>query len=95
MSTAEAEPENQPETTSASEAAPETTTEAAPEAPAPAPAEKPDVYKCSFQANGTHDKGTTDVKATNCDVDFDKTQILIIVSEGKQYHFNRTAIKNI
>jgi len=108
MSTAEVTEENAPtpiegdapttepttETTTTEPAPEAPTPEATPE-PAPAPKEKSDVGRCSFQANGTYDKGTVDVKATSCDVDFDTTQILIIVHEGKQYHFNRTAIKEI
>jgi len=97
MSTAEPETENKPQKEKPTEQpkpAEKPKPAKAPE-PAPAPKTKPDVYRCSFQANGTHDKGTTDVKATSCDVDFDKTQILIIVHDGKQYHFNRTKINEI
>lgn len=86
MSTAEAETEKQPETT----------TEAAPEAPTPSEAPQPegDVKRCDIAANGTFDKGVADLKVEDeCDIDFVRTQLLILVKDGIQYTFNRTNIK--
>lgn len=91
MSTAEAETENQPKTTSA----PETATEATPPAPTPseAPQSEGDVKRCDIAANGTFDKGVADLKVEDdCDINFDRTQLLILVKDGKQYTYTRTNI---
>lgn len=86
MSTAEAKTENQPETA----------TEAAPEAPTPSEAPQPegDVKRCDIAANGTFDKGIADLKVEDdCEIEFNRTQLLILVKDGVQYTFNRTKIK--
>ena len=84
--------------------APKTETESPPqEAPTPEPtpepspsAPEPDVKRCKFSAEGTFDKGIADCKVTkNSKIELDRTQIIVLVQDGKRYTYNRTNIEPI
>lgn len=90
--------------------APKTETKPSPqEAPAPEPkpepkpeptpkssAPEPDVKPCKFTAEGTFDKGIADCKVTkNSKIELDRTQIIVLVQDGKRYTYNRINIEPI
>ena len=84
--------------------APKTETKPSPqEAPAPEPtpepspsAPEPDVKPCKFTAEGTFDKGVADCKVTkNSKIELNRTQIIVLVQDGKRHTYNRTNIEPI
>ncbi len=91
----------EPELTPAEDPAPEIKTsepksKPEPEAkPEPTPkAPKPDVSKCNLSAEGTFDKGVADCKLKKSStLEIERTQILILVKDGRRYTYSRTNIE--
>ena len=67
------------------------------EAPTPEPKTskpEPDVKLCSFTAKGTFDKGIVDCEVSDkSKIDLDRTQIIILVKDGRRYTYDRTNIE--
>lgn len=88
----------EPELVPPEEPAPEVKTskpKSKPEPKPPASSEpKPDVSKCNLSAEGTFDKGVADCKLKKSStLEIERTQILILVKDGRRYTYNRTNIE--
>ena len=83
-----------PDVTTASEPELAPPTEPAPEPKPKASTPEPDVKVCKFSAEGTFDKGVADCELKKSStLEIERTQILILVKDGRRYTYSRTNIE--